>query len=149
MYKINPMSEEEIDASGLLEDGTYDFEVIKSTHKVSKSGNPMAELQLSLWGDDTRHVVYDYLVFSAVPLNIRKVKHFCDATGLQKEYEKGEIPEELEGKSGKLILGKQEGRDKPDGGKYPDRNSVVDYIARQSGDKPKKDDIPFSDDVPF
>ncbi len=162
MYTFTPMSEEEIQASGLMEDGTYDFEVVKSTRKMSRSNNPMAELQLNVWDKDGRqHLVYDYLVFSSIPLNIRKVKHFCEAVGLGEQYKQGQIPEELERYCGKAHVIKQAGNEipleklngKPAGSRYPDKNAVEDYIASDKVEpkpaKPAADDLPFQDDIPF
>ena len=153
-YNFNPLSDEELDSFDLIPDGVYNFEVLKSTRKMSKSGNPMAELQLQVWDSAGKtHTVFDYLVFSTVNLNIRKVSHFSKATGLYEEYKKGCLPEELENLSGKLELGTQEGQPKPSGGFYAKKNVVVDYIAPSEGEvKPKPaavEDDPFSDSIPF
>ena len=149
-YSFDPMTEEEIASSNIIEDGVYNFEVVKSTRKTSKSGNAMCELQLNVWDNDGKiNPIFDYLVFSKIPLNIKKVKHFCDAVGLQEEYKKGQIPEELERFCGKLQLGTQEERPNPNGGVWPRKNNVIDYIAGdgQSSKKPEIDQ--FSDEIPF
>lgn len=149
-YSFDPKTEEELATSLLIEDGVYNFEVVKSTRKTSKSGNAMCELQLNVWDKDGKiNPIFDYLVFSQIPLNIKKVKHFCDAVGLQEEYKKGQIPEELERFCGKLQLGTQEERPNPNGGVWARKNTVVDYIASdgQSSKKPEIDQ--FSDDIPF
>lgn len=133
-YNFNPMSDEELDAMDIIPDGVYNFEVLKSTRKTSKKGNPMAELQLNVWDSEGKtHPVFDYLVFSSVNLNIKKVSHFCKAVGLAEEYKRGEIPEELKRLSGKLELGTQEPQEKPGGGFYAKKNVVVDYIPADAG----------------
>jgi hypothetical protein len=151
MYTFNPMTDEELENAGLLEPGVYDFEVAKASQKISKSGNPMAELTLNVWNKDGKqHGVFDYLVFSNVPLNIRKVKHFCDATGLQEEYKKGAIPTELARYCGKVQINIQEEKPNPNGGMYPRKNIVVDYVMTEKGAvKHETQDIPLNDDVPF
>ena len=86
-YRFEPINEEDLDNFKLLENGDYPFEVAKSTRKISKSGNDMAELQLKVWDKNGAiNTIFDYLVFSKVPLNIKKVKHFCDAANLLQEY---------------------------------------------------------------
>lgn len=142
MYKFPSMTEEELNAIDLVEDGIYDFEVIKSIRKVSRTGNHMAELNIRFWDKNGKvHTLFDYLVFSTVPLNIRKVKHFCDATGLAEYYQKGELPEELGGYSGKIKVAAQKGQLIPQdklngkslGSTYPDKNVVEDYVLTDKG----------------
>jgi hypothetical protein len=154
-YKFTPMSEEEMESFSLIEDGIYDFEVIQSIPKTSKSGNQMSELIINVWDNEGKiHPIYDYLVFSSVPLNIRKVKHFCDAVGLQEEYKKGEIPEELINRSGKVHIGIKAEQPNPNGGNFPKKNIVINYIMTNKdpvkytspssdGSKELNDDVPF------
>lgn len=152
MYTFPPMTEEEINASNLIEAGVYNFEVVKANRRMSKSGNPMAELNINVWDKQGKqHIVFDYLVFSSVPLNIKKIKHFCDATGLSKEYNRGELPEELDRLSGKVEIGVQDEQPKPSGGFYPKKNIVVDYVMTDKGAvKPEASTREFKDDdVPF
>lgn len=153
MYLFNPMTEEQIQLSSLMESGIYDFEVIKSNKKTSKSGNPMAELNLNVWDKEGKqHVIYDYLVFSNIPLNIKKIKHFCDSTGLSKDYERGCLPENLERLSGKAIIGIQEEQPNPNGGFYPKKNVVTDYVIQDKSDikqNPKEEEFKDDTDIPF
>jgi len=161
MYKFPSMSDEELNATDLVEDGEYDFEVIRSKPKTSYAGNQMAELNIKFWDRNGKvHTMFDNLVFSTVPLNIRKVKHFCDATGLQEYYKRGELPEELGGYSGRFRISIQRGQiipveklnGKPMGSKYPDKNVVEDYVLTDkgavkyeavSGSNDLNDDLPF------
>jgi len=152
MYTFNPMTEEEIQASSLMEAGVYNFEVVKSTRKNSKSGNPMAELQINVWDKEGKqHLVFDYLVFSSVPMNIKKVKHFCDATGLAENYKQGSIPEELERYAGMVEIGVQDEQPKPAGGFYPKKNVVIDYVMTEKGavKHEKAEDSFIDDSIPF
>ncbi len=155
-YNFNPLSDEELDAINMVEPGRYNFEVIKDTKKMSKSNNPMAELLLKVWDKTGKtHTVFDYLVFSNVNLNIRKVKHFADTAGLQEEYKKGQFPESLTGLCGEVDIDIQDEQPKPSGGFYPKKNYVVDYATqskyvKQANDSKGHADLPFEDDdVPF
>lgn len=154
MYNFQPLTEEEIEAASsmpLLPDGDYDFLIGKSTRKTSKSGNPMAELQLTLWDNPGKqYTVFDYLVFSNVALNIKKVSHFSKSTGLGEEYKKGEIPEELDGLTGRLTLGTQDPQPKICGGFYAKKNIVIDYLSSDEVKTKPKDDEEFGDlEIPF
>ena len=44
-YTFQPMTEEEINSFSLVDDGIYNFEVVKSTRKLSKSNNAMCEFK--------------------------------------------------------------------------------------------------------
>lgn len=145
-YNFNPMTDEELESYDLLKDGIYDFEVIKSTYKTSKSGNPMAELQLNVWDSNGKiFPVFDYLVFSQVKLNIKKISHFCKSVGLVDEFKKGSLRENLTGLCGKVHIDIQEPMPKPTGGFYDKKNVVSDYI--KSEEKESKDE--FNDELPF
>ncbi len=156
-YSFNPMSDEELDAMDVISEGVYNFEVVKSTRSISKAGNPMAVLHLKVWDNEGKtHIVFDYLVFSNVNLNIKKVSHFCKAVGLHEEYKQGQIPEELERLSGKVSLGIQGEQEKPTGGFYPKKNVVIDYIVPEGGEiKVKNNPVSygtgqeFDDTIPF
>jgi hypothetical protein len=163
-YNFNPMTDEELEANNLIEDGEYDFEVVKSTRSTSSKGNPMAALQITIWDKEGKtHTVFDWLVFSQINLCIKKVSHFCSAVGLLEEYKKGEIPEDLERFCGRAIIGQVLGQEipeeklqgKPIGSKYPDKNVVVDYVKgsakpRKVGvDKEPSESKEFDDDIPF
>ena len=149
-FNFTPLSDEELDMINLMDEGIYDFEVVKCTAKTSKSGNQMAELQLKVWGIDARvHIIYDYLVFSTVPLCIRKVSHFCNTVGLQDAYKAGQLTSDLQGYSGKVEIGIEDERPNPNGGNYPKKNYVIDYI-KNDGSKPRETaPDPFNDDLPF
>lgn len=155
-YSFNPMSEDELNAYNLMDDGVYDFCVEKSTSKVSKSNNPMAELVLTVWDKSGKpHMIFDYLVFSRVALNIRKVKNFCDTVGLVEEYKKGQLPDELSSLCGKIEIGRQGKQPKQGGGFYAEKNIVVDYVVSVSDhgvikqDVAKEADSFHDDEIPF
>jgi hypothetical protein len=150
-YSFQPLTDEELDSYGLMESGIYNFEVNKATRKTSKNGNPMCELQLTVWDNSGKtYYLFDYLVFSSVNLNIKKLSHFCKSVGLHEEYKKGQIPEELQGLSGSVEIGIQESQPKPNGGYYPSKNVVIDYIVGDSSKTTKPDNDNFiNDELPF
>lgn len=157
-FDFTPLSDEELDLIDIIPEGEYDFEVIKSQRKTSKKGNAMCELQLRVFGNEGRnHIVFDYLVFSNVNLNIKKVSHFSKAIGIHDQYMKGSLPEEFHSFSGRCLIGVQEEMPKDGGGFYPKKNIVVDYVKRNGSSQVhakqenKKIDIEdFKDDeLPF
>ena len=84
---------------------------------------------------------------------IFKLKHFCEAIGLEKEYSEGKLdPVKCLGRTGKCRIGIQKGQLKPDGsGFYNDRNVIKDYITiKEVKVEPEvKVDPSLNDDVPF
>ncbi|SRR5579872_2878084 len=154
-FTFTPMTDEELETASLMAEGTYSFQVMKCSKKVSKSGNPMAELMLNVWDNEGKaHTIYDYLVFSEQPFCIRKIKHFCDSTGNLDKYKKGELPEDLTGLCGRAFVVITEATPNGKGGMYAPKNSVDDYVSN-AGEKPKaqvKDQgMPpdLNDDIPF
>lgn len=152
---IAPPTEEELDKMDLMESGIYDFEVLKSTSKISKSGNPMSEINVKVYNKDgSSKCFFDYLVFSSANMCVRKVKHFCETVGWSDRYESNNIPEEMEGLTGKLSLGVQEQKPNPNGGFYAAKNVVLDYIKKDSltfnsAPKAAKEEDFLNDDLPF
>lgn len=152
-FSFPPMTEEEIKALNMVEEGIYDFEVVKSTQKTSKSGNQMIEMQLMIWDKEGKeHVVFDYLV--SIKSMMYKIKHFCDTVGLEKEYQRGNFDvTQCEGRRGKAHIVIQSGQPNPAGGMYADKNAVKDYVMTDKGavkhDSAKNEDYQFSDDIPF
>ncbi len=149
-YSFNPMSDKELEESDLASEGKYQFEVIGSTRKVSKSGNDMAELKLRFWDEKGQiHFIYDYLVFSNITLNIKKVSHFCKAVGLEEEYKKGCLREDLTNFGGYAEIGIKDEQPNPNGGTYPKKNVVIDYLVASKVEKPALIDDQFNDAIPF
>lgn len=127
-FSFQPLTDEEIEMMGLVPEGEYRFEVAKATSKMSNGGNPMIELVLKVWDKNgSEQQVYDYLV--STPKMMFKVKHFCDSVGLTQEYLKGHFQDwQCTGKSGRAYIVVTKGKPNDEGGMYPDKNSVRDYI---------------------
>lgn len=135
MLNFIPKTEKELSSINLFEPGTCAFEIIEAFQKNSKNGNPMIELKIRIWDKNGREkIISDYLV--VIPEMEFKIKHFCDATGLEDKYNSGTLEDiDCVNKNGQLKLTIT----KDKSGKYPDKNTVLDYIKK----------IEFNDNVPF
>lgn len=138
--QFTPKTEEQIAAENTYEPlpaGTYGFEVVTAEDKLSSKGNEMIELDLKVFDNNSDKVakVRDWLVAAMM----FKIKHICDATGLTKQYEAGQLTSDmLVGRSGKvhLVIDTYE-KD----GETRRTNKVKDYVA---GEKfVGGEDIPF------
>lgn len=143
--KVNPISEQDAAAPGLWKRGLYDFEVVTAVEKVSKGGNDMTELLNKVFDASGKsRLVNDYLVESEGMAY--KTRHFAAATGMLKQYEKGDVPAaDMVGKTGRCQLTIEKGKDG-----YPDKNKIQDYVPTTGkliasvADKDLPDDeIPF------
>lgn len=122
--KFEPKTAQEIDESGLLPAGVYDFEVMEAEDTTSKAGNDMAALVLRVENDDGRGFkILDWLV--ATDGGAYKVRHFAESVGLLAEYEKGDMP------AGVMIgkIGRAKIAVKPAEGQYRSKNVVADYVS--------------------
>lgn len=134
--RLKPISAEKANESGGFEPwkaGNYDFTVQEASEGISSGGNEMIKLTLHVFNrDGNKRTVFDYLL--ATDSSQWKVRHFCDAVGLTKQYEAGELDvNDIVQRSGELSL-----RIKPAANGYPAGNQVGDYIA---GD-PKEEKAP-------
>jgi len=148
MYKFKSYKDEELEAlqnSDLLPKGEYEFSVLEIAEKFSKAGNEMLEVKLHLSSGNETRTIRDWIVM--MDSMAFKFKHFCEALGFLKEYEKGEIDlKALIGRHGKLLLDIQQGNPRPTGGYFPDRNFVQDYIKTEMSTELKEI---FDKDIPF
>lgn len=140
-FTFKPISEAE--ASGLLQPGTYDFQVKTAENAVSKKGNPMIKMNVTVWGHDGReHFIYDYLMEAMA----YKLRHFCEAVDLMDKYQEGQFDAtDCVGKSGKCKIKIEEA------GEYPARNSIQDYVkpaAKANGEAKQANDF-IEDDIMF
>lgn len=146
----------------LMADGEYDAVVDKAEAKISaNSGNPMMEIHLSVYDENGKsHDVRDFLVFTKNMM--WKAIHCADSAGLLKEYEEKKFsPELIQYRRVRVKIITQQGSEIPcdklkgkqPGSRYPDKNSVDDYVKKED-QKPlatmsiAEDDI-FNDSVPF
>lgn len=139
-FSFKPQTEEEV--LNLFKEGIYNFKVKAAEDKISQAGNPMIKLTLMVWDNagNERYVV-DYLMEKLM----YKVKHFCDAVGLEKKYAAGAFEaSDCINKTAQCKLRIEES----DG--YLPQNRVQDYLKGE--EKAKKEEEPVFDndaDLPF
>lgn len=139
-------TEQELMAYKLLQEGVYHFTVTNAEECISKNGNEMIKLTLTIWeSDGGSRQLYDYLL-EAMPIKLRA---FANSTGLLEKYGEGQIDaDDCEGKEGYVEIIVEPGKPKGDGTLYPARNSVKNYTSlkkeiMQPHDNEINDDIPF------
>lgn len=147
--QFTPKTEEQV--SRLLAEGLYQYEVIKAVEKVSKNGNPMIELLLKIFDDESGRtsLVTDYLMVH--PDMEHKIRHFCYSNDLVSNYEKGRLDDVMcVGQVGKCRIRIRKDKE----GKYPDKNVIADYVMNEEtaqhiynkavhGQTMSDDEIPF------
>lgn len=146
--RFTPKSENEIQMMNLMDAGTYSFFVISSKDEISKNNNEQIKLKLKVWDvNGSEHIIYDYLLEAMA----YKLRHFCEITDLIDKYNNGAINAiDCEHKTGKVEIIIQAGQNRPDGGKYADKNSVKDYVKSIGKiETAKTQEEFFNDDVPF
>lgn len=145
-FTYEPLTEDEINSQSLIPDGIYDFETTKAEYKVNpNSGNKIINLTLKVWDAEGR----ESQVFTRL-INLKsmmyKTKHYCDSTGLQKEYLENRFNESMcVGRCGKAHIITKKGGANPEGAYYKDRNDVKDFIASDSKIETKKTESSSSD----
>lgn len=132
------------------EKGEYAFEVMFAEDKLSKASNKeMIEIVVRIWNKaGEMRELKDWLTTGFM----HKLKHFCQTTNLMELYESGTLRAgQCMYKTGTLLLGVEKGKPDGKGGMFPDRNNVVDYIAKPSESKALVSDAKeeFDKDVPF
>lgn len=165
--EIKPKSREEIEKDAderkkemnrksLLKPGIYDGEVMRAEETTSKSsGNPMIKLKVRIFHDGGEAHLYDYIVDTQV----EKLCAFCDAVGLSKEYDAGDVnSDEMEGRAFRAKIGIEDEKPKDDGSdeKWPAKNKIKYYLPKSEKDggrKPKEEEAPAvpteKEDLPF
>lgn len=153
--RVTPKTEKEIEEMNVWPKGTYDFEIVESTEAVSKkTGNDMIRLKLRVFNAEGGYKFVDDYLLDAIP---HKLRHLSDLCGILDKYEAGGVSAiDLVGKTGSLKMVIQKGNPKEDGSgeKYPDKNSVQDYVVQKSGESapipaPVNRDRELDDTVPF
>ena len=144
---FTPKTEQELQELSLLEPGIYQFQVTIASDETSKNGNDMIKLGLTVF--DRRgntHLMYDYLL-EAMAFKLRK---FCAISGLLQKYNNGQLSaHDCVGKQGAVQLIVQPGQPKSDGGNYPSKNSVKDYVESSTPVVPQSVLDSVEEDVPF
>lgn len=159
-YQFEPKTEDEVQEEQLCPEGLYPFTILESSEVLSKSkkneGKPMIKLKLNVHGDDGfDYHVYDYIAdwFMAF-----KFRHFFVATGLQAEYESGQVDASdnaFAGRTGWADVGIQKAKNE-----FPAKNVIRDFKPQEekpeaekpepkAAAKPAPKTATEEDDVPF
>lgn len=143
--RFTPKTEEELQMSTLIEEGTYNYQVLDAKESLSKAGHEMIELKLMIWDKESKErVMFDYLLEAMG----HKLRHFCDSHGMLDKYNAGLLSStDCWGKQGNVHVIVQQGKPNPAGGTYPSRNSVKDYVIVTAPQTVKKEE--FDQDLPF
>jgi len=89
--KFQPKTADELAMDNLLPEGKYPFTVAEAEETISKKGNPMLKIKLTVWGEGNRQSsVFDYILES-IP---DKLFRFCSVIGLENKYHAGELEAE-------------------------------------------------------
>lgn len=150
--KFTPKSEQELLSMHLIKPGIYPFSVIGAEDAISaRSGKEMIKLTMTVWDDEQHaHTIRDYLL-EAMQM---KLLHFMNVTGLKENYEAGTLlSSDCINKSGYVEIDIQDGQKRPEGGNYPAKNSIKDYVVKPTSEAKetvvKSDLEELNDDVPF
>jgi len=148
--RFQPKSKDELNNMTLVPEGIYSFKVIEAQDKTSRAGNEMIELKLSIENEagHTR-VLFDYLLEAMAS----KLYEFCETTSLSRNYEMGTLrPADCLHKTGHVEIAIDQGKEKPEGGFYPDKNTVKRYILsekRPAMSEKERVAMLDDDDIPF
>lgn len=123
--RFSARTENELAEANLIPEGIYRFKVIEVADAISEAGNEMIKLTLEVTDHQNhKRILTDYLLEAMA----FKLRHFCVATGLLKQYEAGELTApQCFAHSGEVSIAIQKGK-----GEYRDRNVIKDYIEPQA-----------------
>ncbi|MDP4145608.1 MAG: hypothetical protein Q8936_14170 [Bacillota bacterium] len=148
------LTEEEIQKAMFIEDGSYNYKIIRSTEKISKkTGNDYIALELVLWDKAGK----ERLVFCNL-WSMKLLKHFCDVNNMEADYKSCDIPDYkfVNRSGGKVLIGFEPEKDDGNGGIYKAKNVVIDFIKDENNKVHSKKEENISDlekeldgDIPF
>ncbi len=119
----------------LMDPGPADFVVKSAIDTLSQSDNTeMIELQVEVTdAHGNTKVLKDWLT----PKMMGKMRNFCYGTGAAALYDQGSLmAEHCAGLGGRCLLAVEKGGMAADGGRYPDKNKIRDYIAGNGSPAP-------------
>lgn len=139
--QFTPKTEKEIAMEGLLDEGTYPFEVVEAKDEVSKKGNEMIAIKLKVFGPNgEEHFLRDWIMEKVS----YKLRHFCEVTGLLPKYEKGSLDAlECVGVSGYCVVAIKDNKD------FGPQNQIKDYVLTPESSEKAKSLTEGDDDIPF
>jgi hypothetical protein len=150
--RFQSKTEQQIDSEELTPEGWHEAEVTSAEEKTSKTGNPMIEIRLKVYTPNGERTMRDWML----PTFPRKLKHFCDAAGLESEYTLGCV--EANHCTGKVVMvevkhtegkGEYAGRTNANANDYK-KVERVSAARSKPAPKPMPANVEISpDDIPF
>lgn len=147
-------TEEQISAMGLLNKGRYALTLVQSRQHISKtSGGESICLLWKVVFDNEEYFIEDYIGVTH-KLMLMKLRHLCEATGKMDLYNSEVISNNdfVPGMTCMADVDVQKGKERDDGGKFDDKNTIKDYLIEPIGDaitEVKHDSNDMNDDIPF
>lgn len=154
-FTYTPKTEAElldIKNSKLLKDGNYPFIVKSLANDISNAGNSQLKLIIGIKDEKGfERNITDY--FGSSDTMAFKLKHYCDAVGLEDEYSRVAVQEIIQkstGRSGIAKIGIKKGSMRQDNTPFDDSNVVRDYFKGTSVQKKPVEIAPsLNDDIAF
>lgn len=150
--KFTPQTEADIKKSNLLPDGIYDAEIGTAEDTISKAGNEMIKVDLTVFDDKgNKRFIFDYLMESMA----FKLRHAAEACGVLDKYEGGDlIADDFIGKGCKVKvkIDDKVASNKKNNTDFPPSNVIADYIVSEKPVKQmtkKETEDSLGDEVPF
>lgn len=142
-FEYPVLSDEEMEAmKKRLEPAEYIFQVEGAENKISKSGNPMIELIITVWDDDGKtYKIWDWLI--GTKNMFWKTKHFWESVGEPEKCTGKTFIADFYNKSGKVKTGLRpddKGNQKP---------FIIDYVGNPVKNISLHPEVPFDDDIAF
>lgn len=149
--RFTPMTDDEIKAAGLLEEGEYQATVVGLTEATSKAGDPMLKIDFTLYMPSGGEIARsDWFLTDGEykHLGLAKLHEFCEATGLADAYKSGSLTEkDVAGKRLNIeishVKSKKDGKVNANISGYFPLNGKVQTQAAPKADTFNDDDIPF------
>ena len=127
--RVTPKSEDEVRMC--LPAGVYQATVQKAEEKTSKSGNEMIEIELAIYSGDNKVLLRDWLLDNTAG----KLRHFCIAAGLMRQYEGGHLT--ASDCIDCSVWVRTKVKSDPTG-QYYDQAAVSDYVIKTADDGPSR-----------
>lgn len=134
-----------------------DYQIVSAETKISSgkktSGEEMFELAIEIYnGAGEKQTIREWIG----SWNLFMLKAICESNNMLAAYEAGEVnAHDLYDKTGKAKLKVEKGQPNPNGGNYPDKNKIQEFL-KEAPSKPiaarvtqaqSQDEL--SDEIPF
>ena len=148
--QFQPKTEDQLERENMLPEAQYPFTIMEAKEKEDKNGLAFFALKINVHGPNNR----DWHVYDNVSPHwmAYKLRHLAFGVGLGAAYESGNLSAgAFQERTGHCEIGIE-----PAKGRYPAKNTVVDYVmpdiargasqeakAADAGQTKEDDDVPF------